>query len=123
VDPGATLGLYWETYGAKRSADGQYKLSVEVTLTILELDRARTFQAQLFGGVLDVLRLSAEGREQVTITFPRSVAADGGDRVVHHLSVGLGEAPPASYRLELAVTDTESGRVVRSERVVNIRRP
>ena len=123
VDPGATLGLYWETYGANRSADGLYKFSVEVTLTILELDRARTFQAQLFGGVLDVLRLSAEGREQVTITFPRSVAADGGDRVVHHLSVGLGEAPPASYRLELAVTDTESGRVVRSERVVNIRRP
>jgi GWxTD domain-containing protein len=125
VDPGETLGLYWETYGATKSADGMYRLSVEVKLTILELDRAKTFQAQLFGGVLDALRLSAEGREQVTITFPRTVAvsAGGDDRVVHHLSVGLADAPPAQYRLELAVTDLESGRVVRTERLMNIRRP
>jgi GWxTD domain-containing protein len=125
VDPGEALGLYWETYGAKPSADGMYRLSVEISMTILELDRAKTFQARLFGGIVDALRLSAEGDEAVSITFPRSmpISADGNDRVAHHLSLALEGAPPAEYLLELKVTDLESGRVARTSRHMNIRRP
>jgi len=125
LDPGEPVGLYWESYGATPSADGMYRLQVEVSLTIVELNRANTFQARFFGGMADALRVSAEGKEAVTVRYPVSapVLPSGEDRLAHQLSVDLSSAPPAEYRLEITMTDLESGRVDKTARTLYIRRP
>ncbi len=125
LDPGEPVGLYWESYGATPSADGTYRLQVEVSLTIVELNRANTFQAKFFGGMADALRVSAEGKDAVSVRYPVSapVLRGGDDRLAHQLSVDLSSAPPAEYRLEITMTDLESGRVDKTTRTMYIRRP
>ncbi len=125
LDPGQPLGLYWESYGARADTAGMYRLQIEISLTILELNRAPTLQARLFGGIADAMRVSAEGSSAVKLQFPRSVPvpANGDDRVVHHLMLQLEGAPPAEYRLELTMTDLTTGQTSRTTRNLNIRRP
>ncbi len=125
LDPGEPVGLYWESYGATPSSEGMYRLQVDVALTVVELSRANTFQARFFGGMADALRLSAEGKDEVAVRYSVSapVLPSGDDRLSHQLSIDISSAPPAEYRLDITMTDLESGRVDKSTRTLYIRRP
>jgi hypothetical protein len=124
LDPQERIGLYWESYGAKAAADGQYRLEVEVTFKVVELYRAATLQARFFGGMADALKLSAEGTDVVSVKYPVTAPSiPGDDRLAHQLAVDLTDAPPGEYRLEIRMRDLESGRVDLAERRLFIRRP
>lgn len=124
MDPGERIGLYWESYGAKPSREGLYRLEAEVTFTVVSLDRSGSLRARFFGGMADALRLSAEGKDAVSVKYPVSAPAIGGDdRLAHQLSIDLTDAPPGEYRLEVRMRDLESGRIDLTERRLFIRRP
>jgi hypothetical protein len=125
VNQGETISLYWETYGAKPADDGMVKLDVEISMTVLELNRPPRLYARLLGGLADRLGVSDEGERTVTLQYPRTTAAPAttDDRVIHTIAIALEGAPPAQYLLEIKMTDTVSGQTATSTRVFYVRQP
>ena len=125
LDPGQQLGLYWESYGAKPSSDGTVRMRVEISLTVLAVERAPVLHVKVLGAIADRLGVSAEGERKVSISYERTVAAPSAadDRVLHAIAVEMAGAPPAEYLLEIAVTDLETGKTARTSHALHLRRP
>jgi GWxTD domain-containing protein len=119
LQPGQEIGVAWETYGlAERQ--GQMRYGVELVLTTLELERGTGLRARIIGGVADLVGLSAEGQDQVSLSFERTrplsaVALD-------YLTLDLVDAPPGRYRLTVEVRDLLTNREVFSSRELVIER-
>lgn len=125
LNEGQTLALYWETYNATPDSTGMVKFDVEISLTVLELDRPPTLQARIIGGLADRLGVSDRGERTVTIRYPRTTAAPAAtdNRVVHVMPIELIGAPPAQYQLEINMIDKVSGQTAKTTRVFYVRRP
>ncbi|HKS07064.1 MAG TPA: GWxTD domain-containing protein [Gemmatimonadaceae bacterium] len=124
LDPGQTLGLYWESYGAQ-SRDGGVAVQVELSVTVLQLNRPNIAHIRAMGALADRLGVSQEGTSRVTMKWTHMAPAvvTGDDRQYHVMELDLGDAPPARYQLELKLTDLVSGKTTHTSHVFNIRRP
>ncbi|MBX9928949.1 MAG: GWxTD domain-containing protein [Gemmatimonadaceae bacterium] len=119
---GDTLALYWESYGATLSPERTATLRIKVSVKVLAIDRPESFSAKILGGFADAVGLSAKGDEQVSISFDRTVTSVD-DRIPHWLTLDLGNAPHARYRLGVTVTDLTSNRSATVEREIVLPRP
>src|SRR6185503_7466814 len=72
---GQTLALYWESYGAKPSADGTVRLKIDLRLNVLDLERAPVLHAKIIGGLADRLGLSSKGDDAVIVSYNRTSPA------------------------------------------------
>jgi GWxTD domain-containing protein len=124
IPVGKTLALYWESYGAKPSADGTVRLKIDIRMNVLDLERAPVFHARLLGGIADKLGVSAKGDDAVLVSYNRTspAPASSDDRLLHALNVQIDDAPAAEYLLEITMTDLESGQVTKISRKLRLRR-
>jgi hypothetical protein len=124
IPVGKTLALYWESYGAKPSADGTVRLKIDIRLNVLDLDREPVFHVKLLGGIADRLGVSAKGDDAVNVSYTRvsPAPAPSDDRLLHALNIQIDDAPAAEYLLELTMTDLESGQVTKTSRKLRLRR-
>lgn len=123
LDPGQSLGLYWESYGAE-PRDGGVNIQVELSITVLELNRANIAHIRAIGAVADRLGVSTEGTSRVTMKWAHSAPVPtGDDRQFHVMEIDLQGAPPAKYLLEVKLTDTVSGKSTHTSHAFYIRRP
>ena len=124
LDPGQTLGLYWESYGAQ-PRDGGVAVQVELSVTVLELNRPNIAHIRAIGAVADRLGVSQEGTSKVTMKWTHMAPAvsAGDDRQFHVMELDLRDSPPARYQLDVKLTDLVSGRSAHTSHVFQIRRP
>lgn len=122
---GQTLALYWESYGAKPSAEGTVRLNIEIRLNVLDIERPPVFHTKLLGGIADRLGVSAKGDDAAKVSYTRvsPAPASSDDRLLHALNIQIDQAPAAEYLLELTMTDLESGQVTKVSRKLRMRLP
>jgi GWxTD domain-containing protein len=125
LDYGQPLAMYWESYGAKPTADGAVRLRIDISMTILEIDRPSRWQVRALGALSDAVGTSGEGEKTVTITLDPTLPAPprSDDRTVHALTLQLQSAPPGQYLLEIKMTDKETGQSAKTTHAVRVRRP
>ena len=118
--PYDTVGLYWELYHLATAPDGRRRYDVEIRVTLLEIDRGRDPIRRAFGGLADLVGLSAEGDQQLGLRFRREEPVRPGDRIPEMVTIGLGSAPAGTYRLDLTVTDVASGVRTTTSRTLSV---
>jgi len=120
-----TFSLYWELYGLSAASDQRLRYEVEVQVTVLSVDRGPDAMARFFGGVADLVGLSAVGEDKLALRFTREApsTSENRQRLPELLTLGLGTSPPGRYRLTVNVTDRVSGRTTTSQREFSIARP
>lgn len=125
LESGQSLGLYWESYGARPSDEGSVRFRIDISMTILDIERPPAMHLQLLGSIADRLNLSEQGDKKVTVSFDRTLPAPpaSDDRVLHGINIQLQTIPAGQYLLEITMTDRESGKVARSNQAVRVRRP
>ena len=125
LEPGQSMGLYWETYGARPSADGSIHLRTEISMTVLEIDRPPVLHLRAIGAIADAVGLSALGDKKVTVGYDRTVPAPTGadDRILNSINLQIESLPAGQYLLEVKMTDKESGQTAKTTHAVRIRRP
>lgn len=117
-----TFSVYWENYGLRPDADGRVKYEVRLVVTLEEIDRGTDNVKRLLGAISDLVGVSKQGEEALGLRFERNEAMSGRDRVPELVTLGLGTAPPGRYRLEVVVTDRQSGQVTHSQRLFHLTR-
>lgn len=111
------FSVYWENYGLRPDKEGRGRFDVKLLVTLEEIDRGdRQGFTKFLGNVADAVGLTKEGEQQLGLRYSREEPLGNRDRVPQITSIGLGTSPPGRYRLELTVTDKESGSVARTER-------
>jgi GWxTD domain-containing protein len=105
-----TFGMYWELYGLRPTPDGRVQYDVKVTVTVLEIDRGPDGVARFFGGVADLVGLTAEGEDRLSLNFSRNEAARDANRHAELITLGLGTSPAGRYRLTVTITERASKR-------------
>ncbi len=115
-----TFAVYWENYGLAPDVNGRVTYDVRLIITLEQIARSNGV-SRFFGGLSDIVGLSAEGDQQLGLRFERTEALEGRDRVPDVVTLGLGSAPAGRYRLELIVTERASKRVTRTQRQFFIR--
>jgi GWxTD domain-containing protein len=115
-----TFALYWENYGLAPDPNGRVSYDVKLTITLEQIERGNGV-SRFFGGLSDIVGLSAEGDQQLGLRFARSEALDGRDRIPEVVTLGLGSAPSGRYRLDIVVTERASNRTARTQRQFFIR--
>lgn len=120
-----TFSVYWELYGLQPGANGRLDYEVQVSVTILALDRGPDPIIRFFGGVSDLVGLSPVGDDRLSMRFTRDEAAPTGpdDRQPELITLGLGTSPAGRYRLTVTVTDRRTARTATSQRDFAIVRP
>jgi GWxTD domain-containing protein len=123
--PRDTFSVYWELYGLQPNAAGRLQYDVQVSVTILSLDRGADPLARFFGGVSDLIGLSAVGDDRLSLRFARDEPAPtvADDRHPELITLGLGTSPAGRYRLSVSVTDRRTSRTATSHRDFTIVRP
>ncbi|MCE2899757.1 MAG: GWxTD domain-containing protein [Gemmatimonadaceae bacterium] len=120
-----TFSVYWELYGLQPGANGRLEYELQVSVTILSLDRGPDPIIRFFGGVSDLVGLSPVGDDRLSMRFTRDEAAPTGpdDRQPELITLGLGTSPAGRYRLTVTVTDRRTARTATSQRDFAIVRP
>ncbi|MFN8861675.1 MAG: GWxTD domain-containing protein, partial [Gemmatimonadaceae bacterium] len=120
-----TFSVYWELYGLQPGTNGRLEYEVQVSVTILSLDRGPDPIIRFFGGVSDLVGLSPVGDDRLSMRFTRDEAAPTGpdDRQPELITLGLGTSPAGRYRLTVTVTDRRTARTATSQRDFAIVRP
>jgi len=111
-----TFAVYWENYGLTPDANGDVLAGVKIAITLVEIVRVGNTATRLFGNIVDIVGLSPEGDQTLSISFDRNEPLSGRDRVPMLVNLGLGSAPVGRYRLEITVTDRVSGTRTTSRR-------
>lgn len=118
------FSVYWETYGLRPTPDQRFKAEVSFKVTLVEIDRANKQGAiRYLLDVADLVGLTREGNEELTVRFTREVPAGTTDRLPMVNTIGLGTSPAGLYRLDVIVTDLVSGQSARSARFFRVARP
>lgn len=121
--PDDPVGLLWEIYNLTPDSLGVARYTVDVRFTVRNVER-RSFAARIFGGLGDAVGLTAQGDEQVALSYDREVTATPGGRQVEYLMVELQDAPLAEYAIAVTVTDRVAKRSVETlRRIVVTERP
>jgi GWxTD domain-containing protein len=124
---GESFGLLWETYDlAQRSGNSRY--AVDISMTVLELDRTpeggeqpsrgEAMVTNIIGGIADAIGLSAKGDERVSLKYTRQ--HDARAVALNYLTIELGDAPRGRYRLRVEVTDLVSNQRATAERMLTV---
>ena len=113
--PNAPVALLWEVYNLEPDSTGVARYTVTVRITIREVER-RGFIARILGGIGDAVGLSAQGDDEVSLSYDREVTIEPGGRQVEYLTVELEDAPKALYGIWITVTDAVSGQAVTARR-------
>ena len=106
--PGSPLGLLWEIYNLTPDSTGTASYRVELTIIVDELIREK-MAARVVGGFMDAIGLSAEGDDQLSITYDAQTTVEPGGRHVEYLTLDFGQVPNAEYELRLTITDLRTG--------------
>ncbi len=117
-----TFAVYWETYGLTPTVDQRVRYDLHITVTLVSIDRGRDALRNFFGNLSDAVGLSPEGDTQLGVRFTRDEAIAGRDRVPDVVTLGLGSAPPGTYRLQVTITDSTNGARVSAQREFTISR-
>ncbi|HSG89745.1 MAG TPA: hypothetical protein VLA56_11080, partial [Pseudomonadales bacterium] len=117
--PGDPIALLWETYGLQADSTGAVRYTIDLTVTVREVER-RGIAARILGGIGDAIGLSAQGDNQVALEFERS--GPQGERQVDWLTVGLDNAPEGLYTIAVTVLDHVSGHSATQLRSVRVTR-
>lgn len=114
----APIGMLWELYElAERDGQNRYRLAVSVER--VTKGGASGFAARLFDGVGRTLGREQRGRNSLTISFDRAVAA--ANTLVEYLSLDLSDSPVGEYRLRVESTDLVSQKKASRETTFCIR--
>ena len=117
------FSIYWENYGLRPDRDGRVRMDVRIQVTLVDIDRSGDGRAARFlGNIADAVGLTKEGEQQLGLRYTRDELLGTRDRVPQITTIGLGSAPAGEYRLELIVTDRESGSVARTSRTFHLTR-
>ena len=117
------FSIYWENYGLRPDKDGRVRIDVRVQVTLVDIDRSGDQAASRFlGNIADAVGLTKEGEQQLGLRFTREEPLGNRDRVPQITTIGLGTAPAGEYRLDLVVTDRESGSIARTSRTFHLSR-
>ncbi len=118
---GQRVHLLWEIYGLRPDSAGVAPYTVAITLRLQGIERTGLV-ARLVGGAMDAAGLTAEGEDQVVLTYRREVMVRGRDRVPEHVALDLAGGPPGVYELEVGVEDRRTGQSVVRSRTFRITR-
>ncbi len=99
---GSSIGMLWEMYDITPK-DGQAKYRLSVAVDRVDRKGVGRIAARLVDGIGRTLGREQSGRNNLTISFDRAVAA--APTLVEFLSLDLSEASPGVYRLRVEVTD------------------
>lgn len=116
-----TMSVYWENYGLKPDADGRVKYELHILVTLEKLDRGPGGLKSFLGNLSDAVGLSPEGEEQLGLRYERNEPLNHRDRVADLVTIGLGSSPAGRYRMELIITDRNSGQVSRTSRQFHLK--
>ena len=117
--PGDPIALLWETYGLTPDSTGAVHYTIELAVTVRQVDR-RGLAARILGGIGDAIGLSAQGDDQVALEYTRR--GPQAERQVDWLTVGLDAAPEGLYTIAITVTDRVSGRSSTQFRSIRVTR-
>ncbi|HEX9727151.1 MAG TPA: GWxTD domain-containing protein [Gemmatimonadales bacterium] len=117
--PGAPIALLWEVYNLAPDSLGVARYTVEVQLTVREIERP-TVAARIIGGVLDAMGVTAEGTDRVALRYHRDVEANADQTQVEYLVVDLASTQQASYDITIRVTDRATERAVETYRRIEV---
>lgn len=115
---GSSIGMVWEMYDIVPAA-GQAKYRLSVAVDRVDRTGIGRIAARLVDGIGRTLGREQAGRNNLTISFDRTVAA--APTLVEFLSLDLSEASPGEYRLRVEVTDMSSGLKTSRETAFRIR--
>ena len=123
VTPRDTFTLYWEAYALRADSVGDVQVEVELTVTLLEIQRKGDAVSRGLANLADLLGFTPEGDQQLGMRFTRRERLDGRDRVPLSVSLSLGEAPIGRYRLDVTVRDRTASTTARMSREFTISPP
>jgi hypothetical protein len=105
--------IYYEVYGLARDEFGQTAYRVAYTV---RPKSAQNFGAKVLAGLGRLVGVDQE-KEAITISYEQmGSSAD----VVSYLGVDLSGSEPGEYAIEVAVTDSRSGREVSKRTVFKV---
>ncbi len=104
---GSAIGLLWEMYDLV-AKDGQNKYRLAVTIERISKGGAAGLAARLLDGLGKTLGRAQGGRDQLTISFDRTVAS--ANTLVEFLKLDVSNSPSGAYRLRVDVTDLANQR-------------
>jgi len=119
--PGDSLALLWEIYDPATDTNGVAHVDVQLRITVDAIER-RNFAAQIVGGLGDVMGLSAEGDDRVSLDYDRRVTVGPDGAVAEFVTVELRDAPEGRYTVGVTVRDRATGAVATRERVILVSR-
>jgi hypothetical protein len=103
------VGLLWEIYNLRPDSTGVARYGVDLTVTVQAIER-HSITAQVVGGILDAMGLSARGDDWVAMHYDRDVDANPDGTEVEYLVLDLRSDQAATYEITLTITDGASGR-------------
>jgi GWxTD domain-containing protein len=115
LGPESPVALLWEIYNLEPDSAATARYTVDLRITVREVERRGLF-ARILGGIGDAVGLSAQGDDEVTISYDREVTVEPGGLQVEYLTVELEDAPKALYGVYITVTDHANGRSVTARR-------
>jgi GWxTD domain-containing protein len=113
----AQVGLVWEIYDAA-AREGQAKYNIEVAVERVHKGLAR-FSARIVDGVGRTLGREERGMNRLVIRFDR--VAPAASTLVEYLTINLGQASAGEYRLQVVITDQETGQKTSRSTAFHIR--
>lgn len=117
--PDSPVALLWEVYNLEPDSTGLARYSVEVRITVEDIERSG-FAARILGGIADAIGVSARGDDQVALVYDREVSAQAGGTQVEYITIDLEDAPKAIYRITVTVTDQVTDRSVSRSRRIEV---
>jgi hypothetical protein len=116
IERGRTLHLIWENYElAPRDGNADYTIEVVIERQHGTLDR---IASNIIGAIANAIGVQRDAN-RVSYTFERTTTA--APAIVDFVTLNLGTTPPGDYRLNVAVTDKNSGRKVFMSSMFTIR--
>lgn len=107
-EPNSPVALMWEVYNLVPDSAGIARYTVQLRITVEDVDR-RGFAARILGGIADAVGLSARGDDQVALSYDREVAVAPGGNQVEYITLDLEDAPEATYSIAISVIDLFTG--------------
>ena len=117
-DARSPIGLVWEIYSLA-ARDGQNKYRLAVTVERVAKGGAIGFAARLFDGLGRTVGREQRGRDQLTVSFDRTVAS--ANTLVEYLSLDLSDSPSGEYRLRVDITDLANQKKTTRQTAFTIR--
>lgn len=101
---GQPVHIYYEIYGLELDPQEVTGYDVAISVKVTKLYREGLI-AEFLGPLADAWGFSIVGDDRVELRYHRETKMTGLDRAVEYLSLGLRDAPPGEYEVEVRVWD------------------